>query len=234
MPTPQLLISVRNPAEARAALAGHADLIDIKNPAAGSLGKATPDTINDILQTIADQRPVSAALGELHELTPPPPQSLRYLKLGLAHAPTDWRQRLTACADTLGRRRFIAVAYADHARAAAPPIDDVLDWAIAQRVGGFLLDTAVKDGRTLLDWCSGAALQHWIDTAHRHHLLVALAGSLTRSTLPSLLPLDADVIAVRSAACARRDRCATVQPHLVRQLKQALAAHSAAAMPSAG
>ena len=236
MPTTQLLISVRNADEARAALIGGADLIDIKEPSAGPLGMAKRHTIDAILREIAGRRPVSAALGELADTTAiaPLPDALRYVKLGLAHAPADWRARLHACAKLLGPHRFIAVAYADHARTAAPPVDEVLDWAVSHGVAGLLLDTAIKDGRGLLDWCTASALRGWTEMAHRHGMLVALAGSLSEKALPQVLPCGADVIAVRGAACAQQNREATVQSTCVRQLKRTVATYSATAVTHAG
>lgn len=81
MPEPhcRLLVSVRSAAEAEAALAGGADLIDIKEPTRGSLGRADDRVIADILRQVAGRRPVSAALGELwdarHSPSPPTPRS---------------------------------------------------------------------------------------------------------------------------------------------------------------
>src|SRR5690606_38342384 len=44
----QLLVSVRNRAEALAALAGGADLIDVKEPWRGSLGAAPPHVMEEV------------------------------------------------------------------------------------------------------------------------------------------------------------------------------------------
>src|SRR5690242_4202542 len=74
-----LLVSVRSPAEAVAALEGGAALIDVKEPSRGPLGRADEDTITAIVQTVAGRRPVSVALGELldhSEPRPPHPQPL--------------------------------------------------------------------------------------------------------------------------------------------------------------
>ena len=60
-----LLISVRSAREAEIALCGGADLIDVKEPARGSLGRAKGSVIRDVVLRIAGQVPVSAALGEL-------------------------------------------------------------------------------------------------------------------------------------------------------------------------
>src|SRR5262245_44632800 len=82
---PGLLVSVRSAEEAEAALAGSADLIDVKEPSRGSLGRADEATIAAVMRAVGGRRPVSAALGELRD--DPSPCSipgLTYVKWGLA------------------------------------------------------------------------------------------------------------------------------------------------------
>src|SRR3954468_1178551 len=80
-----LLVSVRSPAEAEDALRGGAALIDVKEPACGSLGRASDQTIAEVLRQVAGRRPVSAACGELKDNLPLfPAPGLRYVKWGLA------------------------------------------------------------------------------------------------------------------------------------------------------
>ena len=62
-----LLVSVRDAAEAEEAVAGGADVVDVKEPANGPLGCADADTIAAVVATVAGRRPVTVALGELHE-----------------------------------------------------------------------------------------------------------------------------------------------------------------------
>jgi uncharacterized protein (UPF0264 family) len=82
---PGLLVSVRSAEEAAAALAGGADLIDVKEPSRGSLGRADDATIAAVVRTVGGQRPVSAALGELRDHPSPcAVPGLAYLKWGLA------------------------------------------------------------------------------------------------------------------------------------------------------
>src|SRR5437867_1331389 len=61
----QLLISVRSVAEAEAAIAGGAEIIDIKEPARGSLGRADDAVVRAIVEHVAGRQPISMALGEL-------------------------------------------------------------------------------------------------------------------------------------------------------------------------
>ena len=60
----RLLVSVRGSVEARAAVAGGADVIDAKDPARGALGAVRRDRLAAIRRAVGAARPVSAALGD--------------------------------------------------------------------------------------------------------------------------------------------------------------------------
>src|SRR6266496_2650971 len=99
--TPGLLVSVRSVAEALTALAGGADVIDVKEPSRGSLGAADDDTISAVVRAVNGRAPVSAALGELVDLigspigdgTPTLVDGVSLFKIGLARcrALNDWQ-----------------------------------------------------------------------------------------------------------------------------------------------
>lgn len=63
----RLLVSVRNAREAVAAVEAGADIIDVKEPAHGSLGFAGIETVRAVLAAVAGRVPVSAALGEVRD-----------------------------------------------------------------------------------------------------------------------------------------------------------------------
>ena len=75
---------------------------------------------------------------------------------------------------------LVAAAYADARRVAhAPLAPELLPRVVAAAgVGVCLLDTAVKDGRGLLDWLSPDELTSLVADAHDAGLQVALAGAL--------------------------------------------------------
>ncbi len=64
---PGLLVSVRSALEALEALAGGADVIDVKEPTRGSLGAADVATISEVVRAVNNRAIVTAALGELTE-----------------------------------------------------------------------------------------------------------------------------------------------------------------------
>src|SRR5262249_54240116 len=147
---------VRSVPEALAALEGEADLIDVKEPSRGSLGRADDEKIAAVVAAVARRRPVSAACGELLERAPGQPGScsLSYVKWGLAGCALDcpWPSRLEVAArQLLAHCQPVAVAYADWERARSPSPAEVCAFACDHRWGAFLLDTCEKDGTTLLD-----------------------------------------------------------------------------------
>jgi uncharacterized protein (UPF0264 family) len=223
-----LLVSVRSAAEAEAAMAGGATLIDVKEATRGPLGRADDAIITAVIRAVAGRRPVSAALGELSGWDgrdlPASAGDLAFLKWGPAgySDSLDWYRDFTAAvrrvAEAAVRARVVAVAYADWQRAQAPSPADVFAWSLDLGIDTFLLDTWGKDGTTLLDWLNPAAVREWCRRCRDAGGRVALAGSLGPDEIRPLLPLRPDWFAVRGAACRERDRSAAIEESRVRQL----------------
>lgn len=224
---PGLLVSVRSAAEAAAALEGGADLIDIKEPARGPLGRADHDTMAAVIRFVDGRRPVSAALGELVDgESVPPAAGLAFVKWGLAacHGACDWRGKLAAQLAGHGPPRPVIVAYADWHQAGAPPLDEVVEFARAWPGAAFLLDTFVKDSSpgtsrpSLLSWLSVVRVTELCRSLHEADVRVALAGSLDAEGITVLRCAEPDWFAVRGAACAGGQRGGCVEARRVRVL----------------
>jgi uncharacterized protein (UPF0264 family) len=236
----QLLVSVRDAAEARLALAGGAALIDIKEPARGSLGRADANVIAEIAAAVNGQRPVSAALGEwADEVRTIPDTDLTYVKWGLAGCARRprWRRELTRVMERENRPRPVLVAYADWQCAQAPSVDDVFALACEHPGSVMLVDTHCKEAGgtfnrrpTLLDWLPAAWIEDLCARCRESHVSIALAGSLDLPEIRVLLPARPTWFAVRGAVCAGHDRQATVQVDKVRQLQELLQAQAATTM----
>jgi uncharacterized protein (UPF0264 family) len=208
----RLLVSIRSAAEAEAALEGGAEVIDVKEPARGPLGRADEAVIAAVVRQVAGRRPVSAALGELVR-TPEPPTvtGLTFIKWGLAGtARRDWRALLERqMAELAAGPRVVVVAYADWQAAAAPPLVEVVGLALAHPGSVLLLDTFDKGSqaqeqrpRTLLDFVPAAGIASLCARCRPAAVQVALAGSLGRAEIAALLPAQPDFIAVRGGACS--------------------------------
>lgn len=230
---PRLLVSVRSVGEAREALAGGCDILDVKEPANGALGMAGPSVIAEIAANVrltAADVPVSAALGELREWETqrtsfPLSPELTFAKLGLAgmRGRSDWR----ALWDAL-RGRFhaaaswVAVVYADDEPAQAPPPLEVVVAAAEAGCRIVLIDTFTKDGRSLLDFQSPSELQAIATVARQVGLQLALGGSFRAALLPQIVDIAPDIVAIRSAACRGGARNANVCASAVGQFRRGI------------
>ncbi len=236
---PGLLVSVRSAEEAITALAGGADVIDVKEPNRGSLGAADGSTISYVVRTVSGRVPVTAAMGELVDLMDMPNAGGRavlaagvsFVKIGLARcAPLrDWRTRWQYAIDSIcssagdDGARPVAVAYADWHAAQSPPPRDVLFAAIELRCPALLVDTWNKSSGSLFDCWPIDDLRRFLAAAREQSLALVLAGSLAGDGIAAAAELRPDLIAVRTAACDG-DRGGKVSCQRVYELKWAIAA----------
>src|SRR5699024_7424313 len=141
----RLLVSVRSAEEAGSALAGGADVIDVKEPSRGALGAAEPSVWREIVRLVDGRAPVSVALGELRDFQAESADSdfasclrgVRWAKLGLAGCARlpDWGKRWRAAIGSLPEQvQSVAVIYADWRSADAPAPEAVLATAARARV----------------------------------------------------------------------------------------------------
>jgi len=235
----KLLVSVVDDGEARAAASAGADIVDVKNPVEGSLGAATPAVIASVRAAVPAELPVSAAIGDMPNL--PGTAALaalgaarsgaKFVKVGLWGVTTegDAVDLLCAVRDAVANvpdAVVVAAAYADARRVAHAPLAPELlpRVAGAAGVGACLLDTAVKDGRGLLEWLSADALGSLVADAHAADLQVALAGALRAEDVAVVRDAGADIAGVRSAACRDGRRSGRLDAERVRALVAACAA----------
>jgi uncharacterized protein (UPF0264 family) len=228
----KLLVSVVDAAEARAAAAAGADIVDVKNPAEGSLGAPAPAVIAEVRAAVPAELPISAAIGDMPNL--PGTAALAalgaagcgatFVKVGLWGVTTepDAVALLRAVRVAVPDAVVVAAAYADAARVPGAPLAPVLLPRVARAadVEACLLDTAVKDGRGLLNWLSPATLTALVADAHAAGLQIALAGALRAEDLPAIRDTGADIAGVRSAACHDGRRSGRLDAERVRALRR--------------
>jgi uncharacterized protein (UPF0264 family) len=232
----KLLVSVVDADEAGLAAEAGADIVDVKNPAEGSLGAPSPAVIERVRAAVPAAVPVSAAIGDMPNL--PGTAALAalgaarsgatYVKVGLygVSEEDDAVELLRAVRDGARGAVVVAAAYADARRVAHAPLAPELLPRVARAagVGACMLDTAVKDGRGLLEWLPPDALASFVADGHAAGLEVALAGALRAGDLPVIRDTGADIAGVRSAVCAGGRRSGALDPARVRALTRLPAA----------
>ncbi len=225
----RLLVSVRNAKEAGTAFRSGADLIDVKDPAKGSLGAPSPRSVEEVVAAVASEVPVSLALGELPELNGEKrisiPYGVAFAKIGLAGCARlpDWRERwATFVHNIASTTRPVAVIYADWEVVDAPEPALVLAEATRLSCAAVLVDTCAKGRGTLLDHWPLESIAAWIRAIQQEGMLAVLGGSLSIETIGPVAALGPDYVAVRGAVC-RHGREGPLDGELVRQMARRLA-----------
>jgi len=216
----KLLVSVVSAAEALQAVAGGADIVDVKDPREGALGAPSPVVLSDVVRVVGAAAPISVALGDLPDLPHTAALAARgvaYVKVGLRGAGRldDAVVTMSAVAGAVGpHTAVIAATYAD-AHALDPPALAPGELpTLVERAGiaGALVDTFVKDGRGLYAWLSEAELAELVARTRAAGGTFGVAGQLR---LGELRRVEADVVGVRSAVCRGGDRVSKLETDLV-------------------
>lgn len=229
--SPELLVSVRNATEAIDALEGGTDWIDVKQPSAGSLGRAAARDIAAVVGVVADRAPVSVALGELREpglleeLKRIPLQGVSRVKVGLSGCQSTgtWQRELKKLIAVLpSQTTMVAVQYADWRECDAPSPGDLVDFARVVRCDALLVDTFDKQSGKLFDSIDDEELTQLFGIAHDLGLTCVAAGSLTTELFARAACAGAEVVAVRGAACEQNLRTAAISQRRVQELRDFL------------
>lgn len=234
----QLLVSVMHEDEVAAAVAGGADIVDVKNPSEGSLGANFPRVIRRVRELTPPHVPVSAAIGDAPNLpgmvalaaAGAATCGVQYVKVGLL-GPREPRDALLLLTEVCRAAReqdpavlIMATAYADARRIGSFLPLDLPMVAADAGADGCMLDTASKHGATLLSELGAAELETFVARCRAGSLICALAGSLREHDVQRIHDLGPDIIGVRTAACRGDRLTGRVDGDAVRSLKERIAA----------
>lgn len=224
------LISPVSIEEAKAVLAGGADLVDVKNTREGSLGAQFPWVIQEVAALCAGSNAlVSATLGDLPFKPGTAALAARgavtagatYIKAGLygvkdvEEATEMMAAVVRAVRDVNSDALVVGAGYADFRRFGGLHYRDLVAAARASGCNVVMVDTAIKDGHNLFDAMSNQELKEFIDMGHADGLQVALAGSVQIQHLDLVRDLNPDIIGVRGAVCPTGDRSRGIDAKLV-------------------
>jgi len=230
----RMLASVADAAEAEIAVAGGADIIDLKDPGAGALGAVATDAIRKVVAAVGGRQATSAVCGDL----PMEPETLRakaeeiaatgvdYVKIGFfpsANAPAC----AAALAAVAARTKLIAVLFAD-----LEPDFELLALFAGNGFHGAMVDTARKGEGRLLDHLPPARIPVFVDRARSHGLAVGLSGSLEAPDIPRLLPFAPDFLGFRGALCEPAGRTGAISAEAVARIRNLIPEERKAEVPS--
>lgn len=221
----RLLVSVRDPQEARVAAAGGADFIDCKEPGQGALGGLPPATIAAIVATLRDEGcalPVSATIGDwpMHE------RAAILARVGAVAATGADIVKVGIERDPAAQAVLDDLARCGHAVVPVFVADRGLDMALVGHAlglgfAGVMVDTADKRAGSLFDLLPAAEIERFVAAARAAGTMVGVAGALQRAQAPAIAALRPDFAGFRSAVC-EGTRAGALSGALLRELAAAI------------
>jgi len=214
---PRLLVSVRDPAEAEAALLAGADLIDAKDPDRGALGALAPEIVAEIMARLPQQGVETSAVADSSEsLAAMARSGARWVKHGI---PRDLWQDAGHLARIAGSvpGRVIAVLFAED-----EPGAHCVPALVRAGFAGAMIDTSGKAGVRLPDLLGPEELAGFVAACRANALLCGLAGSLRIADIPALSAAGPDYLGFRGGLCRGFDRTNGIDPLRVAEAVRAL------------
>ncbi|MFX1259352.1 MAG: (5-formylfuran-3-yl)methyl phosphate synthase [Promethearchaeota archaeon] len=233
----KLLISPKDIKECQIVVASGVHYIDCKNPLEGSLGANFPWIIKkmkDLIPANSSQL-LSATIGDFPNL----PGSASLAALGAAVSGADvikvglkgpknekqgvnlMKKVVKAVKSYNKAIKVVAAGYADQSRMPTSP-EFLQIPTIAAKSGSdiAMLDTYIKDGKSLFDFLNENQLIQFKEKAKEFNLKVALAGNLMENNFSSLKKISPDIIGVRRVVCEGFDRNnGAIKAELIKNLK---------------
>ncbi len=221
-----MLASVNSLEEVRLVLAENVDIIDLKEPALGSLGGLEIELVRKIVNIINGERPISATIGDL----PMQPElifnaakamaetGVNYIKIGF-FASENEGQVIEKLAPLSSKINLIAVLFAD-----TDPDFSMIDRLLAAGFKGIMLDTQDKTKGSLTGMMAGNEIGSFVELVKSTDTICGLAGALKPEDIPLLLPYQPDYLGFRGALCDHNDRVGGINIQSVQAIKQAIAA----------
>ena len=233
----ELLISPKNIEEAKTILgSSNVRFIDCKNPNEGSLGANFPWIIKGMKELINEDcnQLLSATIGDFPYL----PGSAALAALGAASSGADVikvglkgpknekqgidvMEKVVKAVKNYDKNKKVVVAgYADRSRLnTSPGYLEIPDIASKSGADIAMLDTCIKDGKSLFDFLNVDELIQFKNKAKEYRLDVALAGNLMKKDLQKIKMIEPDIIGVRSVVCDKYDRNNAIKAELIEELK---------------
>ncbi|WP_246753023.1 (5-formylfuran-3-yl)methyl phosphate synthase [Sinorhizobium sp. BG8] len=174
-----------------------------------------------MVKFVSGRRSVSAACGDF----PMEKRAVAEKVLEIAATGVDFikigffpSEQAIACADALSdiarSKKLIAVLFADHRYEGGM-------LAALGEIGfhGVMVDTDDKAKGRLLHHLPPDRIAAFVEDAHRHGMMVGLAGSLEAPDIPRLLPYGPDFIGFRGALCGGQSRSSEIDAESVAKIR---------------
>ena len=212
-----LMVSVQNMEEAKQALKGNADIVDVKNLQEALVGSAHPWLVKEVRDYVPQETHASVTLGVVPNQVGTVAMAvysaglLKATSVKVGFMKTEYQMAvdiLLASKEALNgtETKLIGSLFADNSLYDGLDPNKMVDLAEDGECDGFLIDTLTKDGRNLFDFMSEEILTDIVYQGKSMGVSTALSGHLRLDNLDELARINPDIVGVRGAVCSKGAR----------------------------
>ena len=199
----KVLASIKNLSEAKLLINTEIDIIDLKDPTKGALGRLSTNDIKNIVDFISKKKLVSSTVGDLpndkamisKNVDEISKTDVDFIKIGVYE-----KKYIKTLSQISCNKKLIAVFFADKF---LPSKNDMM----ILRASGFygvMIDTANKKSGNLFDHTTYNVINKFLKIATSLKLMAGIAGSINESHINDLLQLNPNYMGFRGALCKNK------------------------------
>ena len=214
----KVLGSIKNLDEAKTLLDSAIDIIDLKDPSKGALGKLEDSEINLILEFINKKKLTSSTVGDLpndESIITDTVQDISETNVDFIKIGVYGKNYIQTICKIKSSKKLIAVFFADKY------IPNITDLKTLKESGfsGVMIDTCDKMLGNLFDHISLFEIEEFLKYTKKMDLISGIAGSIKREHLDRILELNPTYIGFRGALCENNKlRDSSISKHNVESI----------------
>ncbi len=199
----KILASIQNISEARILINSDIDIIDLKDPSKGALGKLNKNNIKEIINFINKKKLTSSTIGDLpnnKELITKNVDELSVIDVDFIKIGVYENTYISTLSEINSCKKLIAVFFAD---LFLPKKEDLL---VLKESGfsGVMIDTSNKKLGNLFNHITFSEVSNFISNSKKLNLLTGIAGSINESHINQIIKLDPNYMGFRGALCENK------------------------------
>ena len=199
----KILASIKNLSEARLLINTDIDIIDIKDPSNGALGRLNKNDIEDIASFIGNKKLTSSTVGDLpndeelifKNVNEVSSTNIDFVKIGVYE-----NSYINTLCKIKSSKKLIAVFFADKFL----PSEIELIKLKNSCFSGVMVDTSNKEAGNLFEHASYKDISKFISVAKDINLLTGIAGSINESHIDKIIKLSPNYAGFRGALCENK------------------------------
>jgi len=200
---PKILASIKNLKEVKLIINTDIDIIDLKDPSNGALGKLNDGDIRIITEYVNNKKLTSSTIGDLPndlELISENVKNISKTKVDFIKIGVYDPQYISTLCSINSQKKLIAVFFADRFLPNKNDLKKISDSGFF----GVMIDTSNKNAGNIFDHTNLINLNIFIKNAEKFQLLTGIAGSVNENHIDKLINLNPNYIGFRGALCENK------------------------------